>query len=63
MEHLRWMAYKRLDGWRHTQGEKDNALKLNPLLVDFDELPAHEQHKDAQTIVTIPRLIDLLKKG
>ncbi len=63
MEHRRWMAGKRLDGWRPTQGKKNDDLKLNPLIVDFDLLPEDEKRKDVQTIITIPRLIDLMRKN
>ena len=61
MEHRRWMAYKCLNCLLSTDGEKNNALKLNPLLVDFGALPDKEKRKDEQTIITIPRLIDLIK--
>lgn len=36
MEHRRWMADKRLDGWQPTAGKKDSKRKLSPLLVDFE---------------------------
>ena len=61
MEHRRWMAGKQLDGWRTTSGKKNNKLKLNPLIVDFDQLPEHEKQKDVETITSIPRLIELIK--
>lgn len=62
MEHRRWMAGKLLDGWQHTSGKKDIKLKLTPLLIDFDELPENEKHKDEQSVsIHIPRLIKNLK--
>lgn len=62
MEHRRWMAGKRLEGWRPATGEKDDKQKLTPLLVDFDELPAAEKRKDEQVVVSHSlRLIENLK--
>lgn len=43
--HDSWCADKCADGW--TYGEvKDGEAKTHPCLVQFDELPPHEQAKD-----------------
>ncbi|VAW78426.1 hypothetical protein MNBD_GAMMA15-1487, partial [hydrothermal vent metagenome] len=60
MEHRRWAAGKRLDGWRPTSGKRDNKQKLSPLLVDFNDLPEEEKHKD-KVVVDSLRLIANLK--
>ena len=45
MEHRRWNAYVRSEGY--VWGEKKNHLiKTHPLLVPFDQLPLEEQLKD-----------------
>ncbi|HHJ16656.1 MAG TPA: hypothetical protein ENJ80_08170 [Gammaproteobacteria bacterium] len=62
MEHRRWVAEKRLAGWRPTAGEKDSKRKLTPLLVDFDSLPDAEKRKDERAVVLHSlRLIENLK--
>lgn len=63
MEHRRWMADKQLDGWQPTAGKKDRKRKLSPLLVDFDDLPEAEKHKDEQAMVVHShRLLDNLRR-
>ena len=63
MEHRRWMADKRLDGWQPTAGKKDSKRKLSPLLVDFDDLPEGEKHKDEQAVVVHSRrLLENLRR-
>ena len=63
MEHRRWMADKRLDGWQPTVGKKDSKRKLTPLLVDFNDLPEAEKHKDEQAVVVHShRLLENLRR-
>ncbi len=63
MEHRRWLADKRLDGWQPTAGKKDSKRKLSPLLVDFDDLPEAEKHKDEQAVVVhIQHLLENLRR-
>jgi voltage-gated potassium channel Kch len=58
MEHDRWCAERRLEGWVH--GEvKDGDKRTNPCLVDFDDLPAVEQAKDRDAVRRIPHLLGL----
>jgi len=62
IEHSRWMADKILQGWRF--GEKrNNELKLNPLLVPYENLIQAEKDKDINTIKNIPRLLKLNDKA
>ena len=43
--HESWMKQKVDDGWEY--GEvKDPENKTHPCIVPFDQLPAHQQHKD-----------------
>lgn len=57
MEHDRWMAEKRLDGWQPTTGEKDTAGRLSPALVPWNDLPEHERQKDRDAVANIPQLL------
>lgn len=44
--HESWCASKRADGW--TYGPvRDNAAKVHPCLVPYDELPEAQRRKDA----------------
>ncbi len=45
MEHRRWMRFSQMCNWRYAP-ERDNALRLHPLLIPFDELPTEEKKKD-----------------
>ena len=56
LEHERWMAEKRRDGWR-LGPRKDAAARVHPSLVPYDELPAAEQKKDRDAVRQIPPLL------
>ncbi len=45
LEHRRWNAYMRSEGFVYG-AERDRAAKVHNLLVDFDKLPLEEQEKD-----------------
>jgi hypothetical protein len=45
MEHRRWMRFSQMCNWRYAP-QRDNALRLHPLLVPFDQLPPEEKKKD-----------------
>ncbi len=57
MEHNRWVAEKRLSGWRVTSGEKNTQLRLSPSLIPWSELPEKEREKDREAIRNLPNLI------
>ncbi len=44
--HDNWMAHKKADGWKYGP-EKDPEKKTHPCMVPFEELPEHQQIKDA----------------
>ena len=44
-EKLRWNAYMRAQGFRHSQVRNDR-IKQHPLLVSYDQLPEEEKEKD-----------------
>lgn len=62
MEHRRWLAEKKLAGWRHTSGEKDAVKKLSPSLIEWDELSENDKQKDIATIEQLPKLVKLTNK-
>ena len=45
LEHERWCAYMRTEGFRHNK-DKNTAFKMHPDLVSYDELPDREKPKD-----------------
>ena len=45
MEHRRWMRFSQMCNWKYSP-ERDNSLRLHPLLVPFERLPAEEKKKD-----------------
>ena len=56
LEHERWMAWRLLNGWRHGK-KRDNAAKLHPDIVDYDELADTTKEKDRIIIRAIPALL------
>ncbi len=57
IEHDRWMAEKRLEGWQPTTGEKDTTRRLSPALVPWDRLSEQERQKDRDAVANIPQLL------
>ena len=47
LEHARWNAYMRAEGYIHCEGEADDIAKIHPNLVPYDELPSVKRNKDA----------------
>lgn len=57
MEHERWVAEKRLDGWHYTEGAKNIAARLSPSLISWEQLPESERQKDRDAVHNIPSLL------
>lgn len=57
MEHARWVRDLERDGWRATDGAKDAARKLHPLMVSWSELSEAEREKDRDAIRGLPDLL------
>jgi hypothetical protein len=55
MEHERWVAERRLQGW--SQGPRDPARKTNPNLVPWDLLPEDGQRFNLAAVREIPGLL------
>ena len=49
LEHSRWYAERRLNGWQYGTTRDDNR-KIHPCLVPYDQLPETEKQKDRTNI-------------
>ena len=45
MEHRRWVRFSQMFNWQYAP-VRDNSLRLHPLLIPFEQLPADEKKKD-----------------
>jgi len=59
LEHERWMNVKQNDGWVYGT-ERNDAKKIHPSLVEYEQLPETEKEKDRDTIRQIPELLSLI---
>jgi len=55
MEHERWLAERRAQGW--TYGPRDPAKKTNPNLLEWDQLPDAGKEFNRQDAASIPDLL------
>jgi voltage-gated potassium channel Kch len=56
MEHDRWAAHKKADGWKKGD-QRDDDKKLNPWLVPWNELPEEQKKVDRDFVLAIPSLL------
>lgn len=54
MEHDRWTAWRRADGWRLGK-ERDVLEKISPYLVSWDELPEEMREWDREAVRRIQK--------
>ncbi len=59
LEHERWMNEKLDGGWKFGP-VRDDAKKLHPSLIPFDDLSEAEKEKDRDTIRQIPELLSYI---
>ena len=59
LEHRRWLAAKRLAGWRYTAGPKDTAKRIAPTIISWEALTEEEKEKDRDTARDLPRLLQM----
>jgi hypothetical protein len=66
MEHRRWRASRLLAGYRHgitPDGKKDSQRKINPLLVEWQDMPDLEKERARRTVTRIPEWLGMIGKG
>ena len=56
LEHERWCADQRLDGYRYAP-VRDDVRKLHPSMIPWSELSEDEREKDRQTIRDLPAML------
>lgn len=56
MEHDRWVAERRADGWSPGE-ERDVIAKITPYLVSWEELPDDAKEWDREPVRRIPELL------
>ncbi len=52
LEHSRWYAERRLNGWQYGT-TRDDTRKIHPCLVPYDDLPENEKDKDRTNIADL----------
>jgi hypothetical protein len=57
MEHERWLAERRDNGWQYIDGPKDTEKKLSPDLVPWEDLNKDAKDKDRVFIRGLPLLL------
>ena len=62
MEHERWMAERRADGWM-LGAARDGDHKISPYLVEWHELPEEARKLDRQAVREIPSILSLAGHG
>ena len=58
LEHRRWTIERLLQGWKYGQ-TRDNARRLNPLLVDWGDLPPKERKSNMAAIAAMAEILAL----
>ncbi|TAK15575.1 MAG: hypothetical protein EPO35_06995 [Acidobacteria bacterium] len=57
MEHRRWMAERRMAGWQHAPGKKDEARRTSPHLVEWERLAEEIRDYDRSAVRAIPGIV------
>jgi hypothetical protein len=55
MEHDRWVAERRFEGWTYAEGDKSIELKTTPYLVPWGELSEEVRGYDRNTVEALPK--------
>jgi hypothetical protein len=54
LEHDRWVAERRFEGWTYAPGAKSPGARTTPHLVPWDELPDEVRNHDRNTVRALP---------
>lgn len=57
LEHERWCAERRAEGWTYQAGDKDVARKRSPSLVSWEELPEAMKASNRVAVGVLPRFL------
>jgi voltage-gated potassium channel Kch len=57
--HRRWMMERLLQGWKYGK-KRDDVLRLNPLLVEWEDLPAKTRKSNVAAIAGLPEILALV---
>lgn len=57
IEHDRWVAERRLDGWTFAPGPKDLRRKRTPWLIPWEEMPEEQRDYDRNTVRNLPQFL------
>ena len=58
MGHSRWVNQRLSQGWTYAPGVKNIELKTSPCLVDWSNLPRHEQDKEREQIEDLHDIVE-----
>lgn len=56
IEHRRWMAQRRLAGWRYA-AVRDDRRRRHPMIVKWEKLSEYEREKDRDAVRRIPDVL------
>lgn len=56
LEHERWIAERRGQGWRYAPGPKDPAARTHPCIVGWNELGQADREKNRAAVRALPHL-------
>lgn len=59
LEHRRWLAEKKMSGWRYSH-VKQTEKRLSPSIKCWEDLTEEEKQLDADTVRQLPELVNLL---
>lgn len=62
LEHRRWCAERRLNGWQYGP-KRDNTRKIHPSLTSYERLPETEKDKDRDNINDLQNYFSPKEKG
>ena len=55
-EHDGWMEFRKLNGWKHG-AQRDDAQKISPAMVPYDQLTDQDKRKDRNNIAKYPEML------